>query len=407
MSLFESAKDEVSALRRNGRGKILLVVAFPWALLLGSRMALPVLLPYIQTEFGVSLSIAGLLVTLLWLGGAIGQLPGGILADQYDERLILTVSLGLVALALTGVVLAPNIAILFVAVTVWGLATSLYPIARITILSETYPDRLGSALGITMATGDIGQTLVPPIAGGLAALIVWQAGLGFIIPLLVVGGIGIWVIAPRRSGADSSTEALSTDTARYVLDELRRREMMFVTFILVLFFFFWQAFTSFFPTYLVVEKGFSATTASIVFGMFFAAGAVVKPIAGMAYDRIGMRWALISVLAGPVGGLLLLPVVDSFELIVIVTLAISTMLGNGAVTQSFVAEQFPPEIQGTGLGAVRTVSAVVGSMGPVVFGVVADRGFFDEGYIALAVILVIVISLTYRMPTGGSGHRRI
>lgn len=397
-SLFESVTKEVRALRRNGRGKILLVVAFPWALLLGSRMALPVLLPFIQTEFGLSLSVAGLLVTLLWLGGAIGQLPGGILADQYNERLILTISLGLVALALTSVVLAPNIAILFIAVLIWGLATSLYPIARITILSETYPDRLGSALGITMATGDIGQTLVPPIAGTLAALLIWQAGLGFVIPLLIIGGVGIWVIVPRQSQTDSSTETLSTDTARYVVNELRRPSMMFVTFILVLFFFFWQAFTSFFPTYLVVEKGFSATVASIIFGMFFAAGAVVKPIAGMAYDRIGMRWALISVLAGPVGGLLLLPIVDSLGVVIIVTLAISTMLGNGAITQSFVAEQFPPEIQGTGLGTVRTASAVVGSMGPVVFGVVADRGFFDEGYIALAVILMIVILLTYRMP---------
>ena len=158
-------------------------------------MALPVLLPYIQTEFGVSLSIAGLLVTLLWLGGAIGQLPGGIFADQYNERLILTISLGLVALALTSVVLAPNIGVLFIAVLIWGLATSLYPIARITILSKTYPDRLGSALGITMATGDIGQTLVPPIAGALAALLIWQAGLGFVIPLLVIGGIGIWSVS--------------------------------------------------------------------------------------------------------------------------------------------------------------------------------------------------------------------
>ena len=361
-------------------------------------MALPVLLPYIQTEFGVSLSIAGLLVTLLWLGGAIGQLPGGIFADQYNERLILTISLGLVALALTSVVLAPNIGVLFIAVLIWGLATSLYPIARITILSETYPDRLGSALGITMATGDIGQTLVPPIAGTLAALLVWQAGPGFVIPLLVIGGLGIWVIAPSGSRTDSSAEAFSMDTARYVLTELRRPSMLFVTFILVLFFFFWQAFTSFFPTYLVVEKGFSATTASIIFGMFFAAGAVVKPIAGMAYDRIGMRWALISVLLGPVGGLLLLPVADSLEVIVIVTLAISTMLGNGAVTQSFVADQFPSEIQGTGLGAVRTASAVVGSMGPVIFGIVAERGFFNEGYIALAVLLMVVILLTYRMP---------
>lgn len=367
-------------------------------------MALPVLIPYIQTEFGLSLSIAGLLVTLLWLGGAIGQLPGGILADWYSEGLIMTLSLGLVVIALTFVVLAPNAATLFTAVLIWGLATSLYPIARITIVSETYPDRLGTALGLTMATGDIGQTLIPPVAGALTALLVWQAGLGSVIPLLIVGGLGIWVIVPRHPRTESSTNTVSMDTARYVADELRRPTMMFVTLILILFFFFWQAFTSFFPTYLVAEKGISATVAGILFGVFFAAGAIVKPIAGMAYDRIGMRWALICVLFGPVGGLFLLPIVESLEMIVIVTIAISTMLGNGAVTQSFVAEQFPTEIQGTGLGTIRTASAIVGATGPVLFGIVADRGFFDEGYIALAVILLVVILLAYRMPHPGASN---
>lgn len=40
--------------------------------------------------------------------------------------------------------------------------------------------------------------------------------------------------------------------------------------------------------------------AGIHSGVFFAAGTIVKPIAGMAYDRIEMQWALISVLVGPV-----------------------------------------------------------------------------------------------------------
>jgi MFS family permease len=118
----------------------------------------------------------------------------------------------------------------------------------------------------------------------------------------------------------------------------------------------------------------------------------------MAYDRIGMRWALIGVLLGPVGGLLMLPMVDDIVMLFLVTLAISTMLGNGAITQSFLADQFPPAIQGTGLGMIRTAAAVLGSTGPVLFGVVADQGYFDQGYVALAVILGVVILLTFFMP---------
>ncbi len=81
----------------------------------------------------------------------------------------MTLSVGLAVVAITFVVLAPNAATLFIGVLVWGLTTSPYPITRITILSETHPDRLGSTLGLTMATGDLGQTLAPPVAGTLGA----------------------------------------------------------------------------------------------------------------------------------------------------------------------------------------------------------------------------------------------
>jgi membrane protein len=63
-------------------------------------MIYPVLLPYFRDAFGLSLTIAGLLVTILWLGSAVGQLPGGIFADRYSERLVLATGAILVAVAL-------------------------------------------------------------------------------------------------------------------------------------------------------------------------------------------------------------------------------------------------------------------------------------------------------------------
>lgn len=122
-------------------------------------MIYPVLLPHLRTSFNLSLTVAGLLVTILWLGSALGQLPGGVLADRYSERIVMTASVILVAVALMFVVTAPTPLILFAATGLVGLGQSLYPIARITILSDIYPNRIGSALGVTMATGDLGQTV--------------------------------------------------------------------------------------------------------------------------------------------------------------------------------------------------------------------------------------------------------
>ncbi|EMA38703.1 MFS transporter [Halobiforma nitratireducens] len=403
MDVRTAVGDELRALWSDGRGISLVVVASAWGLLVGTRMIYPVVLPYLQDTYGLSLSVAGLLVTVLWLFGSLGQLPGGLLADRYNERTLMAVSTVIVALALGVVVTAASPIALFLATAVWGLGHSLYPIARITFLSNQYTDRLGSALGVTMATGDVGQTILPPIAATIAAAVAWQAGLGFVAPLLFLGGFAIFFTLPTTSTASPSEADEAEDTtslrdALGVLTELRNPAMGFMAVILFLYIFIWQSFTAFYPTYLAAEKEIAPSTASVLFGLFFAVGVVVKPVAGAAYDRIGMRALLVSVLVPPVAGFALLPAIDSVWLLVGVTALISTMLGSGAITQSYLADSFSEEMQGTGLGVIRTATATLGAGGPVLFGVIAEYGFFDQGYVALAGIMAVVILLTLRMP---------
>lgn len=398
MRVLTSIGVEARELWGGGKGRLLVVIASGWGILLGTRMAYPVLLPYLRTSFDLGLTVAGLLVTVLWLGSALGQLPGGVLADRYSERLVMVAGAGTVSLALVLVVAASTPLLLFVATGLVGIGQSLYPIARITILSEIYPDRIGSALGVTMATGDLGQTVLPPIAGVLAVAIAWQAGLGFVIPLLLVVGVLLWVVLPARTGTERTVDTISANSVRYVVAELRRSNVTFVAFVLFLYILIWQSFTGFYPTYLVEEKGLASSTAGVLFSVFFAFGVVVKPVAGTAYDRIGLRNALVLVLVGPVAGFVLLPFVEGFWSLAAVTALVSTMLGSGAVTQSFLSDTIPANIRGTGLGVVRTSAATLGAMGPVAFGAVADRGYFDEGYLLLGVIAVVVILLTLRLP---------
>ncbi|MGM0590673.1 MAG: MFS transporter [Halobacteriota archaeon] len=400
MKVFASLRQEARALLGGGKGKLLVPIAVGWGMLIGTRMIYPVLLPYFRTEFDLSLTAAGLLMTILWLGAALGQLPGGILADRHSERKVMTASTILVALALVFVVTASTPVVLFTATGLVGLALSLYPIARITALSDIYPDRIGSALGVTMATGDLGQTVLPPVASVLAVAIAWQVGLSFVIPLFGLVGLSLWVTLPDKPSNDSAVDALSMESARYVLAELRRPTMILMALILFLFIFIWQSFSGFYPTYLVEVKGLSSSAAGVLFGLFFAFGVLVKPLSGAAYDRLGMRATLIVVLVGPVAGLVLLPFAEGFWPLAAVTALVSTMLGTGAITQSYLSDSFPAEMRGTGLGAIRTTAATLGSVGPVLFGLLADRGYFDEGYVALAAIMVVVILLTFRMPRG-------
>jgi MFS family permease len=398
MSIVDTVRREAQELWGGGKAKMLVPIAVGWGLIIGVRVIYPVLLPYLRRSFGLTLSIAGLLVTILWFSSAVGQLPSGGLADRYSERALMTTSPLVIALGLVIVTTAGLPIVLFLATAVVGLGLSLYPIARITILADIYPDRIGSALGVTMATGDLGQTVLPPVAGLIAVTTVWQAGLGFMIPLLVLVTLVLWVSLPERSTTESAVDEFSTESIEYLSVVLRQPSIVFMTFMLFLYIFIWQSFSAFYPTYLVEVKDLSSTVASGLFGLFFAFGIAVKPLAGAAYDRIGMRRSLIVALVGPVAGLVALPTVERFWLLAVVTALVSTMLGTGAITQSYLSDVFPEDMRGTGLGAVRTSAATLGATGPALFGVIADRGYFDEGYLGLAVIMIFIILLTFRMP---------
>ncbi|MGQ4556319.1 MFS transporter [Halobellus sp. GM3] len=397
-------KREARALVGDGKGGPLGVIAGTWGVLLGTRMIYPVLLPYFRETFAISLTVAGFLVTILWLGTAIGQLPGGVLTDRYSERSMMAFSTAVVALAVLAVATARTALVLFVATGLLGLGQSLYPIARITILANIYPDRIGSALGVTMATGDLGQTVLPPIAGTLAVAYAWQVGLGFVAPLLAVAAVALWVILPRETAADASrgpSGGSLAEMARDVRTALGQENVLFFAFILFLYIFVWQAFTALYPTYLVEQKELSSGLASLLFSLFFAVGVVVKPLAGAMYDRVGIRAALVSILAPPAVGLAVLPLADGVLALTAVTILVSSMLGSGAITQSYFSDSFPEAVRGTGLGVVRTATMTIGASGPVVLGTIADRGYFDESYWLLAVIIFVVVLLTLRL-SGGS-----
>lgn len=109
-----------------------------------------------------------------------------------------------VVAGLLAVVLAPTAVALFLATGLVGVGQSLYPVARITTLSELYPDRIGRALGLTMATGDLGRTVLPPIAGVLTAAIAWRAGVGSVLHLFVLVAVVLWWTLPDHTGTASS-----------------------------------------------------------------------------------------------------------------------------------------------------------------------------------------------------------
>lgn len=389
---------EVYLLGKEPHTTTLLVISIGWSLLIGARMIYPVVLSQIQSSFGLSFAIAGLLITILWLFYAIGQFPAGILADKYDEVTILLISIFSVAGAIFLVTIAQNAAILFIATALCGLGMSLFHIPRLTLLTDLYEERVGSALGFTFAIGDVGQALIPPIAGIVAVSITWQFGFGVMIPFMLVIGILVWYILKDYDSKDRNRAEFKEVTSRGVLVEILQPNMIFIAAIMFLYVFIWQSFTAFYPIYLIGEKGFSPAIAGVLFGAFFAIGIVIKPVSGAIYDRFGVRLTLAGLLIISAIGFTLLPVLGSLSLIIMITPLISSSLGTGTITQAWISESLSESMRGSGLGLINTIIMTLASSGPVMFGVIADYGYLDLAYGMLGVMLLFGGVITLFIP---------
>lgn len=382
---WRALRESLGELAGDGRGWVLAVVAGGWFLSIGVRMVYPAVLPHLRGAFDLSLTAAGLLLTTLWVVYAVGQFPGGVLSDRFGSGRVLVVSTGATAVAVVGVVVSPSAGVLFVATGVLGLCTALFGPARFPLLSAVFGDRDGTAIGITQATGNLGNATLPLVAGVVASAVAWQLGFAFIVPLFLLVTVGLWWVVPREpEGASTVVRGSFARFARGLYRDVTTRSVLVMAGIQVLGSSMYQGFTGFYPTYLVEVKGLTPGVAAGLFGLFFAMGLVVQPVTGIAGDRFGEKHVLAVVLTLSTVALAVLPFVTGFWGLVGITIVLSIILGRGVLTLTYLTNVLSPDTRGTGLGFLRSVYITIGAMSPVVIGVMADAGYFDEAYLLLA-----------------------
>ena len=142
----------------------------------------------------------------------------------------------------------------------------------------------------------------------------------------------------------------------------------------------------------------SESVASGLYALFFALGILVRPVVGNIYDRIGIRRLLFFLMGLATTGFVVLPLVDGLLSLSTVTILIAFMTGRGTVTMAYMTENLAPAVQNTGLGILRTFFFLSGAASPVIFGAIADLGYFDEAFLLLALLSGITLVVILRLP---------
>ena len=179
------------------RDRQVLVLAIGAFLVMTGLTVVAPILPLYAREFGVGRAAAGVLISSFAVARLAFDVVGGVLADRFGARRVMTAGALLLAASSVGAALAPTYGLLLVTRVLEGIGSAAYATsANQLVVLITSRERLGRAMAL-YHTGILAGIAVGPIIGGYAAEIgdlktpFWvYAALG-----LVVAGFVRWLIA--------------------------------------------------------------------------------------------------------------------------------------------------------------------------------------------------------------------
>lgn len=358
---------------------------------LGSRLAISPLVPDIIGTFDVTKATLGLALTGMWAAYALTQFPSGLLGDRYGERWVALIALALLGGASLLLALSPSFLLFGVVAVLLGAGAGLYYPVAASLLTEL-SENVGGSLGVVTAGGSAAGLVMPLVAVAVAARFGWRAGIGIgaalAFPVFVLFAWRVRSTAPARPDERIRDRV----EPRALLALLSRPPVAFTTLLSVATVFTFQAYASFFPTFLVEHRGMTQPRAGLAFSAVFLLSATMLPVMGRLSDRVDRDAVLAANLLSSGVGLAVLLLGGGTA----TTVGGVVLLGLGfswaGAMQARFMDAFSTEERGTGFGLVRTVYMFCGAFGSVVTGVLAGAAGWVLAYGLVVCLLALGVA---------------
>ncbi|HET6847536.1 MAG TPA: MFS transporter [Gaiellales bacterium] len=268
------------------------------------------ILPQIEDGLGVSPAVAGLSITVVVAGVAVGGWLHGPLSDRVGRARVMTASAALLVIPTALLGLAPNIEVLLALRTLQGLLMPGLLVVAVPYVADRFRGRTaGAAMGAYTSSlvfggfvGRVGTALLTDLWG-------WRAALAVLALPTALGAVTMWRWLPRDPPAHAGSRLRGV-----VAQHLRNRRLLVNALCASsVFFGFVGVFT--YATYRLTspEIGLGLTGAGLVYGVWLVGIAV--PAVGAWAQRTGPQRLLPVLVAGALAGALL-TLVDSLPVVI-------------------------------------------------------------------------------------------
>jgi FSR family fosmidomycin resistance protein-like MFS transporter len=352
------------------------------------------LVPQIQDKLGISLAVASLMLPAQQLP-SVFQPFIGYFADRTSRRWFVVLTPGIAAVSLSSLGLAPNIALVLILLLISGLASAAFHAPAVALVGEYGGNKMGRAMAIFMAGGEVSRTVGPILITTAIALFTLE-GSWVVMAIGLSASVILYFTLDTRATDARRLSAPSVDLRPLL--KARRKPITGIIGYTVMTGIATMPFNFFLVEYLV-EKGHSEWYGGFALSTIFASGIVGGLIGGSLSDRYGRQLVLaLSVALAPPLLYTYLAVEDGRVAgLVVLFIAGMVAMSSRSVTLA-VAAEILPEARGPMAGLMLALGFVTTSLAALAFGIFADSYGIERVYWYMPIIWLTALPFVAMLP---------
>jgi MFS family permease len=355
-------------------------------------LLIPVILPEITAEYGLSNFTAGVLLSCFNLSYSLLQTLFGYLSMKISRKTLLILGFAITSGSFLITGFTYNIVICASLFFLAGIGGSTYHPNGMPLLSEYYIENRGQASGFHQTGGSMGSFIAPISIGALLLFVSWRSTVVTFSILGIIVCIVLWLFLaePKRFPKEIKQEAKGT-----IMTSIKPYfpALTFIiastTSLIGL-----RGVDSFANQYFTYGRGINSIwEASLLFSMLKVAGLFSAPLCGKLSDVFGRKRILIILIAMEsifVYALIATPL--TFLVFPCIFFGFASF-GLLATSDAFLADLTPKEHSATLFGIYYTMSFGTSAFIPPILGKVIDIYGFSTGFMILSAIVPFSIPL--------------
>ncbi len=348
------------------------------------------ILPIISDDYGISHTLAGLLIAVIFIIEGIFGLPGGIIVGWLGQRRAYTISLFMMGTA-TLTALSPSFEGLMALRVVYSLGIALFfPATAPLIMQWFQPKVIPLVYGVGTSSIMVGFAVSGILVAPMSDIIGWETVLG------AFGAVGLgvavaWVFLGKTQASAQSTPSKPTLVWGEIWTVVRNRTIILVTTAEAAVFTMYFGLASWLPTFYEETRGWSLTQGGLIISILPLVGIFAVILGGSLPMKIESK-RLFFIVPGVMVGLGSMGtfLVDN----TVITYLSAVVLGLGAYMFVPLALTMPMQIPGMTpqrialfWGWQLTVVGIGEFIAPLTIGAMKDAfGTFIPGFLVFAAL---------------------